>query len=211
MYQMRLTHAYQLILCFTSISECRHVWTCIAKQCCAVSLKNRYRQFLGFCKIVYYVDLDMRFITSFCVDLVEEDWVFALRTIRASFGVHFYGFQNDMSIEEETQKSLSLSSTGGVLHGIWVADYTLTSSDRRLKQDVSPLLTDLLSVCDFRSDFAWFTYFVFLARDGGIGTLISSLSIFPAVVERFSSSTNQLSQLWDVVTKFCEDFDECAK
>ena len=59
-----------------------------------------------------------------------------------------------MSIEEETQKSLSLSSTGGVLHGIWVADYTLTSSDRRLKQDVSPLLTDLLSVCDFRSDFA---------------------------------------------------------
>jgi hypothetical protein len=45
-------------------------------------------------------------------------------------------------------KSLTLSATGGTLHGIWVADYTLTSSDRRLKQDISPLLTDLLSVPD---------------------------------------------------------------
>jgi hypothetical protein len=45
-------------------------------------------------------------------------------------------------------RSISMSSTGGTLHGIWVAENTVTSSDRRLKQDVSPLLTDLLSVPD---------------------------------------------------------------
>merc|ERR1719421_167828 len=45
-------------------------------------------------------------------------------------------------------RSLAMSSTGGTLHGVWVADYTITSSDRRLKQDVSPLLTDLLDVPD---------------------------------------------------------------
>jgi hypothetical protein len=43
---------------------------------------------------------------------------------------------------------MSLTSTGGTLHGVWVSDNTISSSDRRLKKDISPLLTELLSVPD---------------------------------------------------------------
>jgi hypothetical protein len=41
-------------------------------------------------------------------------------------------------------RALSMSSSGGFLHGSWIADATVSTSDRRLKSDITPL-ADALS------------------------------------------------------------------
>jgi hypothetical protein len=41
-------------------------------------------------------------------------------------------------------RALSMSSSGGKLHGSWIADATVSTSDRRLKSDITPL-ADALS------------------------------------------------------------------
>lgn len=40
-------------------------------------------------------------------------------------------------------KAMSLTSTGGILHGMWSADATISTSDRRLKTNIKPLLSTL--------------------------------------------------------------------
>lgn len=44
-----------------------------------------------------------------------------------------------------TNKAMSVTTDGGTLHGIWTAEATITSSDRRLKRNIAPLYRSLLS------------------------------------------------------------------
>jgi len=39
----------------------------------------------------------------------------------------------------DNHRSMSITSTGGTLHGTWTADNTVTASDRRLKKSIVPL------------------------------------------------------------------------
>jgi hypothetical protein len=59
----------------------------------------------------------------------------------SSSGINFYG-------ASASEKSLSMSSSGGTLHGTWSSDNVVSSSDRRLKKDVAPLLSHVLQVSD---------------------------------------------------------------
>merc|ERR1719321_1157974 len=49
-------------------------------------------------------------------------------------------------------KSLSMGTAGGTLHGVWVSDNAIASSDRRLKKDVAPLLAHVLNVADLPAE-----------------------------------------------------------
>lgn len=44
-----------------------------------------------------------------------------------------------------TNKAMSITSSGGTLHGMWTSDVVVTSSDRRLKTSIAPLYKALLS------------------------------------------------------------------
>jgi len=57
-----------------------------------------------------------------------------------------------MGFEVSATKSLSMGTAGGTLHGVWVSDNTIASSDRRLKKDVAPLLAHVLNVAELPAD-----------------------------------------------------------
>lgn len=44
-----------------------------------------------------------------------------------------------------TNKAMSITATGGNLHGVWTSDVIVTSSDRRLKTSIAPLYKALLN------------------------------------------------------------------
>jgi hypothetical protein len=52
---------------------------------------------------------------------------------------HTTGVTNSLEVRVEGSRSLSATATGGVLHGTWSSDGSITSSDRRLKKNIMPL------------------------------------------------------------------------
>merc|ERR1712008_358036 len=52
---------------------------------------------------------------------------------------HTTGGTESLEIRIEGSRSLSATATGGVLHGTWSSDGSITSSDRRLKKNIMPL------------------------------------------------------------------------
>jgi phage shock protein A len=44
-----------------------------------------------------------------------------------------------------TNKGMSITSTGGTMHGVWTSEVVMTSSDRRLKTSIAPLYKALQS------------------------------------------------------------------
>lgn len=58
------------------------------------------------------------------------------KLVIAANKMDFYGGSN-------TVKGLAVTDTGGKLHGIWQADTTILTSDRRLKVDIRPLYDHL--------------------------------------------------------------------
>merc|ERR1711871_1485784 len=44
-----------------------------------------------------------------------------------------------IQVERSGTRKLSLDTTGGVMHGVWSADFAMSTSDRRLKNDITDL------------------------------------------------------------------------
>mmetsp|Transcript_84491 Transcript_84491/g.225779 ORF Transcript_84491/g.225779 Transcript_84491/m.225779 type:complete len:485 (-) Transcript_84491:65-1519(-) len=59
---------------------------------------------------------------------------------------------NGLEVTHDGQRRLAVSARGGSLHGLWLADTPVSTSDRRLKQDVVPLLRTLTSGREQKSD-----------------------------------------------------------
>lgn len=53
-----------------------------------------------------------------------------------------------LQVYVSNSKSLTFTSTGGTLHGMWTADEQISTSDRRLKQDIVPLQRSLRSAIE---------------------------------------------------------------
>lgn len=69
---------------------------------------------------------------------------------RVQFDTNTYIYDGGSGLEVyvSSSKSMSFTSSGGTLHGTWTADNTISTSDRRLKQDITPLQRSLRSAIE---------------------------------------------------------------
>jgi len=60
---------------------------------------------------------------------------------KVEFGQNSYIRYDSSSIEARVgnARGLSITSSGGTLHGVWSSDNVISASDRRLKKDIAPL------------------------------------------------------------------------
>lgn len=71
------------------------------------------------------------------------DNVYIQSALRFSDTTYLEAVSNNIQATVSGTRSMSLTSTGGTLHGTWTADTVVAVSDRRLKENIMPLVQTL--------------------------------------------------------------------